>query len=170
MPKSTPRIQLPGLSALCVYCVWLCLVPTGARLCLESSTSKVYFMTWDNDPTHATTFNTFAPDVLNSLQNNIRCTCTVHQLWILVSFDGLLFWSTVDCTLHISKCRIMPCLAENYSLEMGNYAESSSSKCGIMTCVPLQTMHSFNFVTCLTSLFLFTSIRFIWWMPQLNDA
>jgi len=33
---------------------------------------------WNNNLGHATMLNTFAPDVLNSLQNKNRCTCTVH--------------------------------------------------------------------------------------------
>jgi len=35
---------------------------------------------------HATMFNTFSPNVLNSLQNKKMkmCTCTVHQIQILV--------------------------------------------------------------------------------------
>jgi len=59
--------------------VLLCLVQTGAKLCLESSTFKVYFLALDNDPTHATMFNTFSPDVLNSLyteQKMVELYCT----------------------------------------------------------------------------------------------
>jgi len=41
-------------------------------------------MALDKYWTHSTMFNTFAPDVLNSLQNKKTCTCTVHQLQILV--------------------------------------------------------------------------------------
>jgi len=36
-------------------------------------------MALGNPRMHATMFNTFAPDVLNSLQNKKMCTCTVHQ-------------------------------------------------------------------------------------------
>jgi len=43
-------------------------------------------MAMGNYQMHATMFNTFAPDVLNSLQNKNMCTCTVHQLRILVYF------------------------------------------------------------------------------------
>jgi len=55
--------------------VWLCLVTTGAKLCLKSSTFKVYFMALDKDLTQATMLNSFAQDVLNSLQNKNWCTC-----------------------------------------------------------------------------------------------
>jgi len=48
---------------------WMCPVPKGAKLCCESSTFKVYFMASGNDLTRATTFDTFAQEVLNSIQN-----------------------------------------------------------------------------------------------------
>jgi len=41
-------------------------------------------MALGNYCTYVTMFDTFAPDVLNSLQKKKMCTCTVHQLWILV--------------------------------------------------------------------------------------
>jgi len=53
----------------------------------------------------------------------------------------------------------MPCLAESNSRQMRNYAASSSLECGIMLWVPPQTMHCFNFVTYLASLFLFFHIN-----------
>ena len=42
---------------------------------------------------------------------------------------------------------------------MGNYATSSNLKCRIMLCVSPRTLHCFNFVTCLASLFLFFHIN-----------
>jgi len=38
------------------------------KLCLESRTFKVYFVALYNDLTHVTMFDTFAQDLLNSLQ------------------------------------------------------------------------------------------------------
>jgi len=35
----------------------------SAKLCHESSTLKVNFLTLSNNQTHATMFNTFAPDL-----------------------------------------------------------------------------------------------------------
>jgi len=66
---------------------------------------------------HVTIFDTFAPDVLNSLQKNM-CICRmVHQLRILAVFQ-----STEYSTLHSLKCSDMPY-------------------------VTLRTIHCFNFVT-----------------------
>jgi len=73
----------------------------GAMLCLDSNTFKVSFMALDNDLTHASMFNTFAPDVLNSLQNKNWCTCTVRQLRILVSFDDYYFSKALH-TVHFT--------------------------------------------------------------------
>jgi len=86
VPKSTPHIQLPSFSTLCAGLSG-CLVPARTKLCLKISTFKVYFMALENDPAHMTMFNTFAPDVLNSLQNKTWCTYTVHQLQIFISFN-----------------------------------------------------------------------------------
>jgi len=55
--------------------VWFCLVATGAKLCLKSSTFKVYFMALGKDLTHATMLTSFAQNVLNSLQNRKWYTC-----------------------------------------------------------------------------------------------
>jgi len=46
--------------------VYTCLVHLGAKLCHVSSTFKVIFMALGNYWTHSL-FNTFAPNVLNSL-------------------------------------------------------------------------------------------------------
>jgi len=48
-----------------------------AKLCCESSTFKVNFMALGNYQTHANMFDTFAPDVLNSLQNK-KCAPVLH--------------------------------------------------------------------------------------------
>jgi len=53
-------------------------------------------MALGNYQMHATMFNTFAPDMLNSLQNKKMCTCALHQLQIIVFFSKTL--STVQCS------------------------------------------------------------------------
>jgi len=81
--------------------VWLCQVPMGVKLCLESSTFEVCFMALDKDPMHATMLNSFAQDVLNSLQNRKWCYCTptwnFSSIWRL-----LLFRSAVFLLFHIN--------------------------------------------------------------------
>ena len=156
---STARVQ-----HIVYRAVWLCLVATGAKLCLERSTFKVHFMALDKDLTHATMLNSFAQDVWNSSQNKNWCTCkllyTCTPTWnFSFIWRLLLFQSTAHSTLNSLKCGIMPCLMESNSCQMRNYAVSSSLRCGIMPCVPPRTMHCFNFVTCLAWLFLFFHIN-----------
>ena len=133
------------------YCVRHCLAmsyPQGCEALSQSSTFEVHLMALGNDPTHAIMLNTFAWDVLNSLRTK-RCTCNVHQLRICFIWQLLLFRSIVHSTLHSSKCRIMLYLAE-------------------LCTAFCHGQYSFNFDTCLTCFF--TSIRFICWMHQPNDA
>jgi len=62
----------------------LCLV-TSVKLCLESRTFKVYFVALYNDLTHVTMFDTFAQDLLNSLQKKmvqLYCTKTLNFSFI----------------------------------------------------------------------------------------
>jgi len=126
MPQSTPRVQLQGFSTL-YRAVWLCRVPAGAKLCLESSTFEVYFMASDKDLTHATMLNSSAQYVLNFLQNIWQwCYCTrtwnFSSIWWLLLYRG-----TAHSTLHSLKCGIMPCLAvQNAELCRGQCTVSTS--------------------------------------------
>ena len=86
VPKSTQARSTSMLLHTVFGAVLSCLVPMSAKLCHKSSTFKVNFITLGNYRTHATMFNTFAPDVLSSLQNKKMSTCIVYQLWILVYF------------------------------------------------------------------------------------
>jgi len=88
-------------------------------------------MALDNYLMHATMFNIFAADALNSLQNKKWCTCNVHQLRILVYF------------------RKQHWLQHTSQFKMLIYA------------IRYAAMHCFNFITCLTSLFLFFHINTI---------
>jgi len=61
-------------------------------------------MALGNVPTHATVLITFAPDLLNSLQNE-KGASTVHQQQTLVSFDNCWFSEALR-TVHFSlKCQ-----------------------------------------------------------------
>ena len=121
---STSRLQ-----RIVYRAVWLCYVPAGAKLCLESSTFEINFMALDKDPMHATMLKSFAQDVLNSLQNRKWCNgATVHQLGILVPHDDCYFskalpqfklrnYAVSSKKLTVVKWGIMPCLAfENAEL------------------------------------------------------
>jgi len=50
---------------------------------------------------HATMFNTFATDGLNSLQTKTVCTCTVYQLQILVYIFQSIEHSTLQFKMQI---------------------------------------------------------------------
>ena len=137
VPKSTTARSTSKLLHTVFSAVLSCLVPMCAKLCHESSTFTVNFMTLGNYRMHATMFNTFARDVFSSLQNK-KCAPVLYT-----NFEfQFIFRSIEHSTLRSLKCRYMPY-------------------------VTLRTMHGFVFVTCLGfTLCFFTSIRFIWWMPQ----
>jgi len=93
VPQSTLRVQLPGFSTL-----RSALTNHVSSLQVRSfaatvSTFKVKFMALGNNWTYATMFNTFAPDVLNSLQNKKMCTCTVHHSCICDLHDIQYTWT-----------------------------------------------------------------------------
>jgi len=120
--RSTSRLQ-----HIVYRAVWLCRVPTGAKLCLESRTFEVYFMALDKNLTHATMLNSSAQNVLNFLQNRWQwCYCTptwnFSSIWWLLLYRG-----TAHSTLHSLKCGIMPCLAvQNAELYRGQCTVSTS--------------------------------------------
>jgi len=132
--RSTSRLQRS---------VRRCLIVSRPYGCKALSRKKHFwsFMSLGNYWMHATMFNTFAPDVLNYLQNKKMCTCTAHQLQILVYIPK--HWA-------------------QYTLQfkMWVYAIRSAADNAVSTLL-LVWLHTFCF---------FTSIRFIWWMPQPNDA
>jgi len=70
-------------------------------------------MALDNDLMHANMVKTFAPDLLNSLQNKKWCTYTGHQVQILVLFDDCYFSKALR-TVHFTVWNAeLCCLAEN---------------------------------------------------------
>jgi len=113
---STSRLQ-----HIVCRAVWLCRVPAGAKLCLESSTFEVYFMALDKDLTHATMLNSSAQNVLNFLQNR---------------------WQQCYCTPTWNFSSIWHCEQYTSQFKMRNYAMSSRKvtvvKWGIMPCLAVQ--------------------------------
>jgi len=102
---STSRLQhIVCSSAGCVLSLWV------QSFVLKAVLSK--FILWHRMKTRCMWLCLKPWHQIKSLQNKKWCTCTAHQLRILVSFDDCYFSEVLHSTLHRLECGIMLCLAK----------------------------------------------------------